>query len=50
MHRQNRPALAIVDDRTSARELPVGSELMIALALGLAGWWGIVHLVMWIAA
>lgn len=49
MHRQNRPALALFNNRTGTREMPVGSELLIALTLGLAGWWGIVHLVMWIA-
>ena len=49
MHRQNRPTLAFIDQQTGKRELPVGSELIIACTLGLAGWWGLVHLVMWIA-
>ncbi|GEM_PF-5495374 len=50
MHRQNRLTLTMINEPTRTRELPVGSELIIAFTLGLAGWWGIVHLVMWLAA
>ncbi|MBV8913061.1 MAG: hypothetical protein JOZ05_08505 [Acetobacteraceae bacterium] len=31
-----------------AQELPVGSELLIALTLGGAGWWAIIKLVEWV--
>ena len=45
MGRQNRPNFR----NNGHREVPVGSELLIGLTLGLAGWWAIVHAVMWIA-
>lgn len=45
MIRQNRPNLG----EDGKQELPVGSELLIGLTLGLAGWWAIVHAVLWIA-
>ena len=35
--------------REKTRELPVGSELVIAFALGAGGWYLIVRLVQWIA-
>ncbi len=50
MIRQNPPNLQIAEQNSGKQELPVGSELLIALTLGLMGWWGIVHLVMWIAS
>ncbi len=31
-------------------EWPIGSELLVAFALGAVGWWGIVRVVMWIAS
>lgn len=31
------------------RELPIGSELMIAFALGAGGWYMIVRLIQWVA-
>ncbi len=50
MIRQNRPNLGMLHRHNGKHELPVGSELIIGLTLGLMGWWGIVHAVMWIAA
>lgn len=47
--RQNAPGFHIQNDRDEGRELPIGSELMIAVALGSAGWWVIARLVIWIA-
>jgi len=48
--RQNRPGFHLRSDSEDRRELPVGSELMIAVALGATGWWMIARLVLWIAA
>ncbi len=49
MIRQNPPNLHAADQNGGKHEVPVGSELLIALTLGLAGWWAIVHAVIWIA-
>lgn len=49
MFRQNRPNFGMVDRHGSEQELPVGSELLIGLTLGLMVWWAIVHAVIWIA-
>ncbi len=49
MIRQKRPSLGISNNYHGKQELPVGSELFIGLTLGLIGWWGIVHAVIWIA-
>jgi hypothetical protein len=46
MFRQTRPNQGRNNDQ---QELPVGSELLIGLTLGLGGWWAIVHAVIWIA-
>ena len=48
MIRQSPPNLHAERD-SSKHEVPVGSELLIALTLGLAGWWAIVHAVIWLA-
>lgn len=47
--RQNGPGIVTEITSEEHRELPVGSELMIAAALGASGWWVIAHVVMWIA-
>ena len=49
MIRQNPPNVGMSDHHNGRHEVPVGSELLIGLTLGLAGWWAIVHAVMWIA-
>lgn len=49
MIRQNRPNVGITQRQDGKHELPVGSEIIIGLTLGLIGWWGIVHAVIWIA-
>ena len=47
MRRQNGPPLTIPPG--CGRELPAGSELLIAFTLGIAGWWVIIHTVVWLA-
>ncbi len=47
--RQNRPVFKVTREQEDRHELPVGSELMIAVSLGATGWWMIARLVMWIA-
>ncbi len=49
MIRQNRPNWEMTHRPNDKQELPVGSEILIGLTLGLLGWWAIVHAVIWIA-
>ena len=46
--RQNGPVLQLDNELDVPQELPIGSELLIAFALGAAGWWGIVRTVQWV--
>ena len=48
--RQNWPAPHDRNDRAVQRELPVGSELLIAVSLGAAGWWAIFKFAYWAVA
>lgn len=41
-------AIGLKDSRDKSRELPVGSELLIAFALGAGGWYVIVRAIQWI--
>ena len=47
--RQNPPGLGLRREQEERRELPIGSEIMIAVALGATGWWMIARVVMWLA-
>jgi hypothetical protein len=50
MIRQNPPVFRVDGDKRAPRELPVGSELLIAFTLGAAGWWVILMTVRWLAS
>ena len=45
----NESVLELTTAHEKTRELPVGSELVIAFALGAGGWYVIVRLVQWAA-
>ncbi len=32
------------------REIPVGSELLIAFSIGIVSWWAILKMILWIAS